>query len=239
MTVCNAQAILVALALFVLICAKSALAETFSFGNDVNGITDQPMATLHGAEFTISLAAGPSGSTLYDVDPQGLGIDSRPVAFSDPDRSKFNLVDGSAPVAGEAIEFSFDRAGVLTGLIFDGVKDETLEYFRLLIPGMTPIYFFDSQADPSAINVPGDVVFLLENGAMDDEVVDLRIPFQAGTAFDLSYGQLLMGNGSRLEGITVVVPEPSGLLLTAFAGLMWIQVRHLGREKLNRYSCSP
>ena len=39
----------------------------------------------------------------------------------------FEIVAG----VGEAIQFSFDKLGILTGLDFDGVKDENYEFFLL------------------------------------------------------------------------------------------------------------
>jgi hypothetical protein len=115
----------------------------------------------------------------------------------------------------------------LTGINFDGVKDEALEYFILDTPHSGRINFFDSQIN---INVPGAVaaavqanvvtgavVLLLENLSFDDEAQGLHIPFAAGEQFTLTYAELGpvfhptdTPNGARLQGITVVaVPEPA------------------------------
>jgi hypothetical protein len=124
---------------------------------------------------------------------------------------------------GEAIRFSFDKPGILTGLDFDGVKDENYEYMLLQTVTIPDTYFFDafdgSSADPGLISVPGVVWFLNEFTPPDDGVLDLAIPFAAGQEFTITYGELsvgLPGNGARLQRIVVAaVPEP-----TAYAILL-------------------
>lgn len=190
-------------------------AEQFNFSNGQNGITGITSAVIPGIDFQMQLSAAPDGALLDEIDAQGMGINSVPVSGQDDDASKFNLIEGSGPFVGqgERLQFSFDRAGLITGLNFDGVKDETFEYFLLESSGLTPTFFFDSQADPAQINVDGDVVFLLEDDFFDDEIVGLAIPFTANQELAITYGQLLAGNGSRFEGITVEVPEPSTIVL--------------------------
>jgi hypothetical protein len=192
------------------------VAEEFRFANGQNGITGETSATLMGTAFTLQITAGPEGAVLNEQDSQGLGVDSRLVpAAIDDYITKFNLVAGSGPFQGEGerITLVFDRPGQITGLDFDGVKDETLEYFVLEADGLNSTYFFDSMADPGSINLPGDVAFLLEGNGLDDEIFGLSIPFEAGQELTIRYGELLAGNGSRFEGITVQVPEPTSLLL--------------------------
>ncbi len=122
--------------------------------------------------------------------------------------------------------FSFDTPGVLTELDFDGVKDEPYEYFLLQTAGDPDRYFFDSfensTADSGLIDVSGEVIFLQEGGPVDDKSLSLGIPYAAGQKFMLTYGQLdhlvpqndPIGNGARLQGITVIrVPEPATCIL--------------------------
>ncbi|MEM8680723.1 MAG: hypothetical protein AAGF97_15350 [Planctomycetota bacterium] len=204
-------------------------AETFTFNSGSQGLQDLNAATVVGAEFDLQLTAGPAGALLYDLDLQGMGINTRELGVGvDSDRDKFNLMGGTGPLAGqgESLTFSFNRSGIITGLNFDGVKDETFEYFRLDVPHQTSLFFFDSQADPAAIDVPGDVIFLLEDATFDDEIGGLAIPFTAGTTFELVYGELGVGNGARLEAITVQVPEPAwGPWLLVAALSLWALVR--------------
>ncbi len=210
----------------------------FSFRNTVHGIDMMSSGTLTSGDFTMQLAAGPANAgALFREFNAGLGIVSRATAgMNDPSLDTFNVLsdDDGNPLGGETMTFSFNRAGVLTELDFDGVKDEAYEYFLLQTSTSPDLYFFDSfintmGGDPNLIDVPGQVVFLQEGSSgIDDKSPPLKIPFVAGQQFVLTYGQLdgiqpgqQMGNGARLQGITVV-PEPRTLLLTlaAVAGVL-------------------
>ncbi len=207
------------IAVLTLLLAYELSAATFVFNSSTNSMNGLAVTSLTDDGFTMTLAAGPAGAVLDDVDAQGLGINSRGIPGAvDDDATKFNVIEGTSPVSGqgESAEFSFDRAGILTALDFDGVKDELFEYFRLDTGSGEPIYFFDSMADPAGINVDGMVIFLQESATLDDEISGLSIPFSAGQVLTLSYGQLGAGNGSRWEGLTVAVPEPNGLALLLF-----------------------
>lgn len=199
--------------------ADFAMAEEFVFGFAGNGLTataKKPTADITVGEFTMHLAAaGPTGAWLFESNGSpGMGIGhtqgSVPLGGEHED---FELV-GSV---GEAIVFTFDRPGILTGLDFDGVKDENYEYMLLQTATSPDIYFFDSFAgsiaDPGLIDVPGEVVFLNEIVFPDDGILDLAIPFSAGQQVSITYGQLsvgLPGNGTRLQRIIVAaVPEPA------------------------------
>ncbi len=230
-TRCIAIAFYLLLSLAISLLGSDCLAERFDFGSDVNGITGLTTATLNGSEFAMQLTAGPTDSLFFDVDAQGLGIDSLGLpGVVDSDRSKFNTLLASSSNEGtstESLHFTFDRPGRITGFDFDGVKDELFEYFRFDSPGAVPTYFFDSMADPAGINVNGNVIFLLEGGALDDEIYGLSFPFAAGDELTLTYGQLGDGNGSRLEGIVVEVPEPTW-------SLGWLIATPLTLRKRNR-----
>ncbi len=211
----------------------SAAAESFVFNSGNNGIQGQVSATLTSGGFAMTVDAGPVGATLDDIDAQGMGINSRGINGAvDEDATKFNIIEGNNPVSGqgEFAQFSFNRAGILTAIDFDGVKDETFEYFRLDTGTGVPIFFFDSQADPAGINVPGDVIFLQETATLDDEISGLSLPFAAGQTWTLSYGQLGAGNGSRWEGLTVTVPEPETWSLIVLAiGILTMALRRQGK----------
>ncbi len=210
-------------------------AASFVFNSGANGMNGLAAATLTDDGFTMSLSAGPAGAVLDDVDGQGLGINSRTIPDAvDDDATKFNIIEGTSAVSGqgESAEFSFDRAGILTALDFDGVKDELFEYFRLDTGVGEPYFFFDSMADPNGINVPGTVIFLQESATLDDEISGLSIPFAAGQVFTLTYGQLGAGNGSRWEGLSVAVPEPSGRLLLLFLAVPFLH-HQTGRRRGN------
>lgn len=217
--------------------AKSASAEEFVFGFAGNGLTSA--AQLSSADLTVGgftmqlLATGPDEAWLYESNgAPGLGIgDTKGPVSIGGDHEDFHVVDG----VGEGIVFSFDRPGVLTGLDFDGVKDENYEYFQLQTAGSPDLYFFDSfegsTADPELINVPGVVAFLNEFTPPDDGILDLAIPFAAGQTISITYGELgvgLPGNGGRLQRIVVAaVPEPATFssVLIAIAALGYLRSR--------------
>jgi hypothetical protein len=192
----------------------------------------------------MQISAGPSGAGLAEtISPGGLGISSAALpGVSGDEANVFGVINSSDPeLNGQAefVRFSFDRPGVLTGLDFDGVKDELLEYFVLESTGGVKVYFFDSSANmpdnahpvyerplDAAIDggaVDGEAILLWEvSGQYDDEVHDLSIPFAAGQEFQLTFGGLPVPyaqgapNGARLQRIIVSpVPEPGtiGLVL--------------------------
>ena len=230
--------------------ANSASAGRFSFGNNVNGLNAAPgpaSATLHSGGVNMHMVAGPEGALLRETNgPAGLGVDSSPLAPAVTDNLPFSMaiLGGSGPQAGsgEYVEFWFDQPGMLTGLEFDGVKDELLEYFLLESTGGLSIYFFDSSANNPDVGHPlferpldaaidaglltGDVVLLWEAaGLYSDDVHGLHIPFAAGQTFRLTFGAVAppyaqgAPNGASLQGITVAaVPEPAAWLLAAAAG---------------------
>ena len=208
----------------------------FSFGGGQNGLVDAPTASLSDGGFTLSIDPQPAGALLNERGRSGLGINSQGIngavdsggAGSSID---FNILGGAPGLngLGESISFRFDRGGFLTELDFDGVKDESFEFFRLQSTGVD-ITFFDSMADPQVVSAPGDVVFLQEevgNQLVDDRSPKLAVPFAAGQTFTLTFGELPDGtaaNGARLQSITVdAIPEPTtGLLLqlTLACGLL-------------------
>lgn len=209
--------------------AEAAVAAQFDFGSERNGLTGNAAGVVVDAGLELSLRTVVPGSLLSERASGGLGIDSQSIADANDNsgtasRVDFNVLGGPGPLAGvgEAIMFSFDRPGLLTELDFDGVKDESFEYFRLQSDAGLDVFFFDSAADPTAIVVVGDVVFLLEeegNRFIDDRTPPLSIPFAAGEGFTLTFGELPFGdvaNGARLSGLTVIaIPEPSAAALFA------------------------
>lgn len=228
---------------FALIAALSSAAAVagaaeFHFGNNANLLTGQTSGVVTVDGVQMSLTANPAGGVFYESSVAGLGVDSIAVpGATDLDRDKFSILRGDAGIAGtaETLTFSFDTAGVITAIDFDGVKDESLEYFILTGESGQRVTFFDSAANvsvPGAVDaavlagaVTGDVVFLLEGGGFDDETFGLSIPFAAGETLTLTYaeldaqfGPLQAGNGSRLQGLTVTaIPEPAALALAVVA----------------------
>lgn len=173
-----------------------------------------------------------------------MGIDTSQLAGvtdggSAGDTTKFNSIDGTNPVSGsgEALTFSFDHAGVLKTLLFDGVKDETLEYVSLTLPNGTQLTIFDSQTEYrlnlqgfhlTDLQVPNPVQAQTE----DDDLTGINFSFLAGEVFTLTYGEgdyddvpgystfpnipeapNIPGNGALLQGVVVAVPEPCSALL--------------------------
>jgi hypothetical protein len=183
----------------------------------------------------MDLVAGPPGGGLWETGSAlGMGVDATAVLGPGGQAARFDRIGGTS----EYVEFSFDAPGVLTGLNFDGVKDESLEYFLLESSGGVRINLFDSAANttiPGAIDnalaqgvVTGQVVYMLEGGGFDDETNSLFVPFTAGQVFKLTYLEVGGGlgepfeptevpNGARLQSITVV-PEPASLVLAVAAG---------------------
>jgi hypothetical protein len=222
--------------------ADSCPAATFPFGGSQNNLNGLESTSLTSGGFNLQLSTRIPGTRLNEPQGAGLGIDSTTVVGAgDPQPPLFNVLEGGGPLAGtgEGARFSFDRSGLLTGINFDGVKDESLEYFVLETPGGQRYNFFDSAANttvPGAVDsaiaagvVTGQVVYLLEiNSTIDDEAQGLQIPFGAGDPFTLTFqsldsrfGPIEVANGARLQGITVLaVPEPAGYLLVSIGGLV-------------------
>lgn len=210
----------------------AARGETFTFGSNANDLVGAATKTLVSGDFTMELAAGPLGSGLWETGSElGMGVDSTAVLGPGGSSARFDRIGGVS----EYIEFSFGVPGILTGLNFDGVKDESFEYFLLESMGGVHVNLFDSAANitiAGAIDnavlqgaVTGEVVYMLEGGGFDDETNSLSIAFLAGQVFRLTYLELggglgaqfeptLAPNGARLQSITVAaVPEPSALAL--------------------------
>ncbi len=228
---------------------SSAFAISFLFGSDSGGENNvylgQPVVSIVSESTTATFAAGPAGSLLDDSDDQGLGIDTQNIpgtkdAMGGGERTKFNILEGNnnSTNLGESLTFSFDRAGILNDIHFDGVKDETLEYFMLTFPNGDQITIFDSQAEfrlalqgyhLSDLNVPNPIEFQLE----DDDLTGINYRYLAGEVFTLTYGEgnyanvpeyktnprfpqfpNAVGDGSRLQGIVVTsIPEPTSFLM--------------------------
>lgn len=234
-------------------------AETFFFSNATpSGLDGLAAGNVIKPEVTASFAAAPN-LAIIDTDAGRLGVDSRAIpGVVDPFPNRFNLMQGALAGQGESIRFSFDRTGFLNVLYFDGMKDETLEYFRLELPNGSVRTIFDFEAEMrlnfqefevADLNVLG---FTLADDATDD-VSGLHIPFSAGGVFTLTYGQidyatLLPGyvpknsagvptgdlpNGARFEGLSVtIVPEPGTLILAALP-LAMLCVRRRKASLLN------
>jgi hypothetical protein len=227
-----------------------AQAATWVFGSNSNGLTNFSSKTLPPNDtFALQLSVhNPAGGRFFEGDTAGLTVNSTGLAgVLDLDGAgKINLLDVNGVPAAESVAFSFDKPGALTGIDFDGVKDESLEYFILTSSGGLRINFFDSFANtsiPGAVDdaigsqITGDVAYLLETGPYDDEAIGLQIPFVAGQQFVVTYAELAPvadplyepGNGARLQGITVAtVPEPTTLLML-FASAMLIGTVRGGR----------
>jgi hypothetical protein len=224
--------------------ATTARADTFTFGQGTNDFLGASSKTLTASGFSLNLVAGPAGSGLWESGGgSGMGVDATAVLGSGGLPARFDRIAGVS----EFLEFSFDEPGMLTGINFDGIKDESLEYFILESVGGLHINLFDSAANitiPGAVDnavsqgaITGPVIYLLEGGGFDDETNSLQIPFAAGQVFRLTYAEvggglgaafepILQPNGARLQGLTVAaVPEPASLVLLASAGLLLVATR--------------
>jgi hypothetical protein len=216
--------------------ADQACGETFTFGSNANDLVGAASKTLVSGDFVMDLSAGPVGSGLWETGSAlGMGVDSTAVLGGGGQSARFDRISGVS----EFIEFSFSAPGMLTGLNFDGVKDESFEYFLLESAGGVRVNLFDSAANVTiagAIDnavllgaVTGEVIYMLEGGGFDDETSSLAIPFAAGQVFRLTYLELggglgpqfeptLEPNGARLQSITVTaVPEPTALAMVSIA----------------------
>ena len=230
--------------LAMLVCAGHVSADTFIFGRRANGLTGLSSGTVAGNETTLSIAVATPGAVMDESDSDGMGIDATTVAgVTDASDTKFNMLTGSI-TGGEAVTFSFDQPGILNSLLFDGMKDESLENFILTTPDGTIYTLFDFEVE-MRLNHQGfqlsDMGVTNPTQALDssDDIVGLNIPYQAGEVFTLTYGEVdydgavLPGyypadnnlnptgdtpNGIRFEGIVVtVVPEPATLALGLIA----------------------
>ncbi len=224
---------LVCTAILTISFAATARGETFAFGLGANNLLGATSKTLNSGGFAMDLVAGPAGSGLWETaGVGGMGVDSTAVLGPGGQAARFERINGT----GEFVEFFFDVPALLTGLNFDGVKDESLEYFILESTGGLRVNLFDSAANitiPGAIDnavlqgaVTGQVVYMLEGGGFDDETNNLAIPFAAGQVFRITYAEvggglgaafepIIAPNGARLQGITVAaVPEPASLALS-------------------------
>ncbi|QDU91328.1 hypothetical protein Pla175_47490 [Pirellulimonas nuda] len=229
-------------ACFLSVCVATALAgdasaASFRFDTPASPLNGQAAGVLVADGVAMNASALPSGG-WFDVRSAGLGINSRPIAgATDGEIDKFNLLGGSAAGQPEAIAFSFDHAGVINALYFDGVKDESFEFFRLEGPGGLLLSIFDGQiglrlTDVATVAEPN--VTLLDEAPgtpVDDDLFGLSIPFQAGDVFTLTYGEYapdpatfvpgfspLAPNGARFQGLDITpapVPEPASVLTAA------------------------
>ena len=216
---------------------------TFLYKNNGNGasVVNQTSATTTDGAYQMEIAAVPAGSVFFigsngmGVNPNGLNDPNGIGTVFDTEPDKISIPRGTAPsVAGlpEAITFSFNRNGVIRDLLFDGVKDENLEFARLILPDGNVMTFMDSEvptklADQgfSLADITEPNIHLLVDG--NDDLNGVSIPFLAGEVFTLTYGEFpypvrqdLDGpipyvpvdpqapNGYRLEGVRVV-PEPA------------------------------
>ena len=236
-----------------------ALAELFLLGADANGITGSANASLTTGVFQMDVGAVPQGAVFNELDSEGLGIDTSGIAGvtdggSSGDPRKFNIIDGTAAVSGmgETVTFSFAQNGILRSLLFDGLKDETLEYFSIEFPDASVISFFDFETELrlnqqgfqlSQLGVPNPT---LADDSSDD-FIGLGYIFLAGEEFTITYGEIdytnvipgydplgsqKLGNGARLSGIEVTpVPEPT----TALLGLLPVLVL-LSCKRFRAYS---
>lgn len=234
-------------------CGSARAAHSFQFQSNLHGttVTGQSSAFVTAGAYGMSLTAAPIGAVLNEIHPQGMGIDSRGVAgaldaTSTTGVDKINVLERAAGGASETITFSFNRSGVIRDLLFDGVKDETLEYFQLTLPNGELLTFVDAEAEfrltqqgfgLTNLNVPN--ITPLVDG--NDDRLGINLPFAAGDTFVLSYGnhpfptgyvplQNELGNGARFEGL-VIVPEPSSatLALAAIGALRIAKRRRTSR----------
>jgi hypothetical protein len=114
---------------------------------------------------------------------------------------------------------------VIDDIFFDGITDDALEFFRLESTGGYLATFFDSEisdhVDVGLITEP-NIEYLYTDAVLNDDRHGIKIPFQPGEVFTLSYGQVdsllpsgaQRGNGGRFGGVNVhAVPEPTSCVL--------------------------
>lgn len=229
--------------------ARAAQAATFRFESSVDPAHGQAVATKTVEGRTMSVAASPAGAVL-DVRFGGLAVNSRGiVSATDPGIDRFNVLGGVLAGVSESIQFSFDAPGVITTLDFDGVKDESFEFFQLTTPRSGVWSIFDSQiglrlVDLSLINEP-NLTLLTEAGSPDDDLFGIAIPFAADEVFTLTYREYTPDpsnyqpgfvpenpNGARFQGLEVTfVPEPAaGAMLASLVAAAAASRRRLRRS---------
>ncbi|TWT95253.1 hypothetical protein Pla108_33970 [Botrimarina colliarenosi] len=239
------RSLIAAVMLSLAVAAEAASFRFESTADPANGLT---AATKSDGGLAMSFQAAPAGA-VFDVRTSGLGLNSRAIAgVSDGEIDKFNRLGGSLAGQSETLTFSFDKPGFITSLDFDGVKDESFEYFRLETPGGEVLSIFDSQiglrlVDLSLITEP-NVTLLTEEGSPDDDLFDIAIPFGAGEVFTLTYREYtpdptnyqpgfspLVPNGARFQGLTAILaPEPASALSCLFAGVAIGSIKSRGRR---------
>ncbi len=252
-----------------LFCCPSASAHAASFvlGNNANGLTGQfGPAALTQAGVTLTIAHTLTGAK-FDESGKGLGVDARGTtsaaientSLGGPD--KLNLQQALGPLTafpapavfyGESLQFGFDRPGTITALMFDGVKDESFEFFRLESSTRGVLHsFFDAEiglriTDPGLLTVPNKLLLADAIVSGNDDHAGLAISVAPGEVFTLTYGEfivtpnmlrpgngLLEGNGARWEGVVfTAVPEPSSLAVLGGIGTVtsFSRVRRRGRR---------
>jgi hypothetical protein len=229
---------------------NTASAVTINFGSNRNGLHGAAAGAAVSGDWRMTLAAGPAGAVFQESSASTLGVDGRAVvgALDVGDRfgpDKLNLLGGADPAAGtsESVTFSFNRPGVLDALRLDGVKDETLEYFRLQTPGDGVLLLFDFEADLRLAQQGFSLAALVTEpwrmfDDAEDDATNLGIPFAAGAEFVLTYGELPYPpgyvpltpnqppNGARWQGLNLSeIPEPSAACLSAVAVIGLARVR--------------
>lgn len=241
--------LLILLVIVGLMQTRAAQAAAFRFESSVDPANGQAVATKTVEGRTMSIAASPVGAVL-DIRFGGLGVNSRGiVGATDPGIDRFNVLGGVLAGVSESIQFSFGAPGYITTLDFDGVKDESFEFFQLTTPRNGVWSIFDSQiglrlVDLSLINEP-NLTLLTEAGSPDDDLFGIAIPFSAGEVFTLTYreytpdpGNYQPGfvpenpNGARFQGLEVTfVPEPAaGAMLASLVAAAAVSRRRLHRS---------
>ncbi|MEN1681457.1 MAG: hypothetical protein AAGJ46_17895 [Planctomycetota bacterium] len=213
---------------------SDAPAAQFMFGQNANDLTGESAGDVTRSGVTMSLTTTVAGAVFNENGSRGLGSNSRAtLGAADAEIDRFNVLGGTLAGEREGVEFSFDVDGFVTELFFDGLSDEAFEFFRLETPTGEVLSLFDSEVGLRLTSVDTvdepNVTLLVEAGAPDDDLFDLRIPFRAGQIFRLIYGEYQpepadlapgfttrLGNGGRFEGVTVrVAPEPASLAVFA------------------------
>ena len=216
-------------------------AAEFRFGRNEAGVGGLTTAAVIADGVTLSIAAGPAGAVLDARGFGGLGVTSRDLAgVSGGEVDKFDVIAGSSAFTGqgEFVELVFDVAGSVTAIDFDGVKDESFEYFVVTTESGRRINFFDSAANttvPGAVDAAigdgalvGDVLYLLEAATFDDEIFGLAIPVAAGETMTITYAELSSAygpiatpNGAKIQGFVFQpLPAPSAVILATYAAAL-------------------
>jgi hypothetical protein len=254
--------------LFLAFClGGSTHAASFVLGNNANGLTGHigpAVLTRDGVTLTITHTL--SGAK-FDESGKGLGVDARGTPSAALENTslggtdKLNLQQALGPLTaftapavfyGESLRFGFDRAGTITALMFDGVKDESFEFFQLESSRQGVLHsFFDAEiglriTDPTLLTVPNKLLLTDAIVSSNDDRAGLAIPVAPGEVFTLTYGEfivtpnmlkpgngLLEGNGARWEGVVfTAAPEPSSLAMLGLIAIVtsFSRVRSQGRR---------